>query len=838
MNGPPAGTIARKRADTAEPAPTVRTARVAQGAPGPQAGLDFASLRAEAIAHAQALAGDQWTDYNLHDPGVTFLEQFCYALTELVYRADAPLADQLCGADGQIDFAALGLHPPAEVLPCRATTAADLRRVLIDRVPGLADALLHPVAPDGIPLWRLTLELAPGQHDEAAALAAARAAFRAQRALGEDLDHTVDFVGQRRCQLQAQIDIAGARDPAEILAEVYDRLARHIAGVQRPRGLAELLAAGHGAEDIWDGPALQHGFLPDAGTRQSQLFVADLADELRRIDGVREVHALGLRLNGEAQARTHALEWRGERDALVLCVPGQGADTSLVRLSRRGQPLQLDADDVAAEYADRQTGSDPGAGTPSAGDWALPRGRPREAQHYFSVQAQLPAVYTRAARGDAAAQARSAQLRAYLAIYEQALANAGVQLQHLRELFAVDGDARCSYWWHVLDDASLPGIESLYLGPAAEIGQQAFGEHDDAAERRQRALDSVLALHGQVYTQNSMRQFLGHLEPQELKARLLSNKAAFTRALIAVARDRAGGFDAGATAWDGSANVSGLQRNVALLLGLADGSSRSLCAPFERQRSRPVAAVRMPTATPSSIAAGSERVTVADRSLLRALARPAGARSGDSQRADLQSFGLGRGELPAEWLSLGVERGRYRWRALDGSRGELLLGPDADGLWWRLGDFADETAAAAAADTLRRWLLRLNDLGEGLHVVEHVLLRPRSAGAPQHGLGVGAGFHALRLTVVFPAWTVRTRLAGFRAFADETVQINTPAHLSAQCLWLDFDEMQAFEAAFQAWLEALRRFFADPGQPAAAEAADVAACDVITLLLAHGVPRD
>jgi hypothetical protein len=36
----------------------------------------------------------------------------------------------------------------------------------------------------------------------------------------------------------------------------------------------------------------------------------------------------------------------------------------------------------------------------------------------------------------------------------------------------------------------------------------------------------------------------------------------------------------------------------------------------------------------------------------------------------------------------------------------------------------------------------------------------------------------------------------------------------------------------------LRRFFADPGQPAAAEAADVAACDVITLLLAHGVPRD
>jgi hypothetical protein len=207
-------------------------------------------------------------------------------------------------------------------------------------------------------------------------------------------------------------------------------------------------------------------------------------------------------------------------------------------------------------------------------------------------------------------------------------------------------------------------------------------------------------------------------------------------------------------------------------------------------------------------------------------------------QAELQTLRLGRGRLPAAWLRAGVDRTHYRWQAHDGGGGRLLLGPDENGDWWRLGDFADESPASAAADSARRWLLRLNDLGEGLHVVEHVLLRPRTAAAPQRALGVGAGFHSLRVTVVFPGWSARTQLAAFRAFAEETVQINTPAHVHAHCLWLDFDAMHAFEAAFQAWLAALRAAARAPADAAAALAADEAAGVVIEILLGHGIPRE
>ena len=56
--------------------------------PSDKPSLDFEQLREEGVGHIQELSGKLWTDYNLHDPGITTLEVLCYALTELGFRAD------------------------------------------------------------------------------------------------------------------------------------------------------------------------------------------------------------------------------------------------------------------------------------------------------------------------------------------------------------------------------------------------------------------------------------------------------------------------------------------------------------------------------------------------------------------------------------------------------------------------------------------------------------------------------------------------------------------------------------------------------------------------------
>ncbi|CAN5331590.1 hypothetical protein BH23BAC1_BH23BAC1_17790 [soil metagenome] len=50
--------------------------------------LNFEKLREEGIKIIQNLSGGIWTDYNLHDPGVTTLEILCYALTDLGYKTE------------------------------------------------------------------------------------------------------------------------------------------------------------------------------------------------------------------------------------------------------------------------------------------------------------------------------------------------------------------------------------------------------------------------------------------------------------------------------------------------------------------------------------------------------------------------------------------------------------------------------------------------------------------------------------------------------------------------------------------------------------------------------
>ena len=78
--------------------------------------LDFEFLRSEGIAAIEAMASTTWTDYNHHDPGITILEQLCYALTDYSYRADYPLPDLLSEAE-TVDLLAFLAALEGEALP-------------------------------------------------------------------------------------------------------------------------------------------------------------------------------------------------------------------------------------------------------------------------------------------------------------------------------------------------------------------------------------------------------------------------------------------------------------------------------------------------------------------------------------------------------------------------------------------------------------------------------------------------------------------------------------------------------------------------------------------------
>ncbi|OWY19633.1 hypothetical protein C7N43_26015 [Sphingobacteriales bacterium UPWRP_1] len=88
---------------------------------------NFETLRQEGLDIIRQLSGNQWTDHNLHDPGITLLEALCYALTDLEYRAALPIPNLFGGETYQEQF-----KTATEILPLqKPVTLNDYRRRLI-----------------------------------------------------------------------------------------------------------------------------------------------------------------------------------------------------------------------------------------------------------------------------------------------------------------------------------------------------------------------------------------------------------------------------------------------------------------------------------------------------------------------------------------------------------------------------------------------------------------------------------------------------------------------------------------------------------------------------------
>ncbi len=888
----------------------------------------FDRLRAQGLTALQSLAGERWTDHNLHDPGITLLEQLCFALTDLAYRADFAVADHLSGADGRIDYSALSLHPPAEVFPCRATTADDLRRVLLDAVPGLDDAsfetgpmrvtqsLAAATATDlasasALPgLYHLTLKLSPDASRSAAQrIAEARAAYRRERNLCEDLADEVICVRDVPVELIGEIELEGPRDALDVLAEVYDRCARFVARIPSRLGFDEALRAGQTLAQIFSGPRTRHGTLVSAEGEPSgadRLFLADLSTLVQRIDGVAQTRLEALRcpapeLQGDGEPQPgqnlRSLPWRGSDWALRLRVPddlgaahqgrrGSANDTTndspngtanatapatvnaarragdprptigpfqSLSVKRRGHPVAIDAQALRLRYADLKAG-DPAQHAQIDDEPArraealLPRGVHRPSTPYRSVQHDFPAAYGLGRHGLPASappqeRARVRQFKAYLRLFDQVLANGQAQLDHLRALFSLNGGAAQSYWQQGVDagdvhsQAHQAHQADLWLADPGAVLKAVHAPFDRGTERKSRALDHLLALHGVTYRQDSMRQFASHLDADETDAWLLQNKAHYLRDIVALARDRAGGCDPSRSCWEAPQNGAGLQRRASLLLGFKSAPARPLTQSLRRQRislqsgSEPAGqaldAAQIAALRPAEHVPSAARRDEAQDDLRRITVLRAGPLAPTLLRAGLRrecyvlrDLGRAPHNAPADGMATRRPTGAAQGSAAGHATGhqpvkqaacQLWLGPDDDGRWWRLGEFADAARASRAADSLRRFLRHLNDDCEGLHVVEHVLLRPvgPARAAPNSSSSnlqrlppPNPEFFGLRLSVLLPGWTLRTADAGFRRFTEETLRINTPAHLTLDCHWLDFDAMQRFEDDFGRWMQA------------------------------------
>ncbi len=94
--------------------------------------LDFQFLRDAGQQHVQDLSRKLWTDYNIHDPGITIMELLCYAITDLGLRIDQPIENLVASADDNFAKMHEQFKSAKNILTCKPVTVLDYRKLFID----------------------------------------------------------------------------------------------------------------------------------------------------------------------------------------------------------------------------------------------------------------------------------------------------------------------------------------------------------------------------------------------------------------------------------------------------------------------------------------------------------------------------------------------------------------------------------------------------------------------------------------------------------------------------------------------------------------------------------
>lgn len=249
---------------------------------------DFESLRARAVQFAQAASGNIWTDYNLHDPGVTLLEQTCFALSEIGYQAAHPIRDLLTDADGQLRYADLALYDPRAVLPSAPVTDLDLTSYLSDQ-PGVSSAWVTRGSRIGLyDVVVIPSDPEEAEVDEAVLATQVAARFAQMRPLATDLGQIV-IARKRDTVLSGRIEVSPTADPERVAARFY----YHVSAILRGRAAPRNRKQGATRDAVYDQPELF--FRPRAETGERIPNIDVHLTRLRAIPGIRDIGELSFR---------------------------------------------------------------------------------------------------------------------------------------------------------------------------------------------------------------------------------------------------------------------------------------------------------------------------------------------------------------------------------------------------------------------------------------------------------------------------------------------------------------------------------------------------------------
>lgn len=701
---------------------------------------------------------------------------------------------------------------------------------------GLIDALFDEISNDGSTLLEIQ-QAKIGAIKEV--LINAKTALHAHRNLCEDF---VKFSSLKieEIAICADIDITTDVDVEEVLAQIYFLIGQFLAPRIQFYSIPELLKKGKTIEEIFEGPRLCHGFIDDDELNDSErmktVHVSDLINIIMDIPGViaiKDIQIANIPL-GDSTILSKSVFWCLELAWEKNFVPRLSYDRSKILFFKKKIPYSANKEEteelvevLLSELKQKEEQI-------PALDLPVPKGKYFDLEGYTSIQEQYPVTYGIGEVGlppsaTAERKAQAKQLKGFLLFFDQILANYCSQLSHVKHLFSMNSSISRTYFTQVLTDIpNVPTIlkdfneyANLSKNPSEDDEKEVKAKWEtfsaDATnahlkklneiaedkelfyERRNEFLDHLMARFSEQFVDYALLMY--RIDSKKAPEELIEDKLQFLQEYPTISYERGKAFYYfnneeeheeecnnllyEKSLWD-TTNVTGLEKRLSKLVGIADYKRKSLACPeLETQIER----LALDGKFFFKFKDAWNKVLFTSKAFNLETQRETAITQFIEKAVDIRSFEL-----------IESEDGTFGFKLFQTPT--KLIGTG--------NVFDTEIQRNEQLQLLISYIVG-NCNHEGMHLLEHILLRPRTEDdrfikteiTEECGCGL-PDLYSFRASLILPYWPDRFRNMAFRNFLEETARLEAPAHVHLKICWINEEQMDLFEAAYQSWLIALR----------------------------------
>jgi hypothetical protein len=424
-------------------------------------------LKDQALTLIGNLAGENWSDHNNSDPGITILEVLAFAISDLSERLHFPMEDLLQGIPNQAK--PKPFFAPETILPSNPVTLIDHRRALID-IDGVKNAnLMNHYEGEGhnkqvTGSFNIVLDLEDDifsikdlgiqQAKIFDVIHEVRQRFISQRNVNEDIA-SIKIIPKKLVILAMDIELSKAVDPLVVVADLLSGIAENIAPSISTYRHEQLLEKDMAGDEIFDGPLLEQGFIlaqdVDRIGMPVSLYSSDILASLQDINGLKNVNNFSFKLDekdldditqGVLEAMDNdSLYWRRDIPKNHIASLNLAETYSNLKIKIDGQDFKKPIyDDIITQQNKTRKTIEVGSGIPALTQYV--NGQYRQLKNYSSIQHQLPSLYKLAEKRldgavNSTAMAQILQFKGFLTLFDQVLSDQFAQLESLKTLLAL-----------------------------------------------------------------------------------------------------------------------------------------------------------------------------------------------------------------------------------------------------------------------------------------------------------------------------------------------------------------------------------------------------------------